>query len=76
MCEHMLPGSELGGAGVTAGPGSPIPALEPPTTVTLYCRAGFSPGTTMLVSVGPAIAITMPLFCRFLEMGVGVSVIV
>ena len=77
MCEHiMLPDSGLGGAGVTGGPGSPIPALEPPTTVTLYCRVGFSPVTTMLVSVDPAIAITTPLFCRFLKMGVGVSVIV
>ena len=73
----MLPGSGLaiGSSGVTAGPGSPIPTLVPPTTVTLYCRVGSSPVTTLLVSVGPATTAT-PLVCRFLEMGVGISKIV
>ena len=71
----MLP-CGLGGAGVTAGLSSPPPTLVRPATVTLYCWVGFSPVTSLLVSVGPAVTVTTPLVCCFLEVDMGVSVMV
>ena len=87
MCAHLVPGSGgdgvadvpgtgLGGSGVTTGPGSPPPLLVFPATVTLYCWVGSSPVTSLLVSVGPAVTVTTSLVCRFLEVDMGVSVMV